>query len=329
MNATGGADANDVGNDVNARGVAFDLPFPLNLPDTTATDYPAVVVPGDVPATLQFILRASGRGAAGMKGVAEGGDPIGRLAYTTVLVAYDVDDYPVVDDWDDIERVERAVEAVNTLLEHYRDLAEQPLVRRVAIKHVMHFKLVEWVPGESEQRVRYYTRASGPVGMNQTERQGALAAALNARLARGTQPDFLRQLYLDVQARMELGEYRQAVVEFAVTFEAWLRRRLVEAYTLAGLSEPDIAEKFVTKRGFDLTVTEVARTCVPAAIGFDFQNHRSWGPWADAKDLRNRIVHGQVREVTMAEALSALDGFSGALEAIQAAMESLPGWPPD
>jgi hypothetical protein len=308
------------------RAVMFDLPFPLELPATTDASTPQITVEGTIPAMVQVVLRPNERIPYRATGFLEGGDPYGRYAYTSVFVRFHVPSSPSAADWDDRELVDHAVAAVNRLLEHYRDIAEQPLIKPVAAKHIAHFKLMEKRPGR-EFSVRHYSCGSGPMYLNVEERQDAFASQLQGRLLLPGPPPFLRSLYLDLKARMEVGDYRQAVVEGAIIFEAWLRRRLVEAFSLLGMPKEQVARQFVNSRGFPKSVTTLATRELRAAIGLDFEASPEFPAWEAARDLRNAIVHGEREDVTLDEARNALDGFLHPIDRVQQAMSRrFPGW---
>lgn len=293
------------------RYVVFDLPFPLRIRDSVAgaEQQTAPFFVGTAPpCEIATLLVMSATGVQGMrgKGELEGGDPYGRWSHTRVQVRFHCLTSSEVRQWEDSVLVARAMSAANTLIAHYRDLGNQPLLRELSMLDVVHFKIVEEF-GQDKSREHWYSTGRQALVFGVNDERRRMEDVLRQRVQAATPVAFLRQLELDVLAHAESGDYRLAVIEMATLFESWLRRYIVIVLAERGHSQADINRRFVRQNGRFMSVTEIARTIVPEVFAFDFLNSQPGRDWQlSVRDLRNELVHGSCETVTKEDATRAL-----------------------
>ena len=133
--------------------------------------------------------------------------------------------------------------------------------------------------------------------------------------------EFVRELYLDMRSRLETEDYRLAVIEASVLFEAWLKGFLAEHLQRQGLAEDEVSNRFLNADGSPKSVTSLARIAVKDVTGFDFAGTAECVRWEqDARDIRNEVVHGRRRVVTQEEAVRAISAVTEANQALRNAV---------
>jgi hypothetical protein len=138
--------------------------------------------------------------------------------------------------------------------------------------------------------------------------------------------EFTRELYLDAQSRLATQDYRLAVIEAEILFEAWLSRYLAEHLARQGTSENDIRVRFKHKNGRPRSVTNLVTAVFKDITGFDFASTPECQRWKDdLRNIRNELVHGERRDVTEVEARRALVAATKANEVLKRGAPLPPG----
>jgi hypothetical protein len=305
--------------------VLFSLPFPVHVPDTvvdgqSASIRPEIYVAGDPPAGIQLILRMRAAGVAIASPMElEGGDPFGRYSTSDVQVRYNLEASPGVAELEHNEVVEQATAAVNRLLEHYRDLANQPLIRRVSAADLGHFTIRYLQGGKGIQDVAHAT-GHGPLRGRSQEEIETLDAQLRGRLQQVDAPALFRELELRAHQLYYERDYRGAVIEAAILFESWLKAFVRQQFALRGLPPDRIEAKLRTNERQYHNAKHVAQVLLKEATGFDFGVTADYTTWRrQVADVRNDLVHGTRHVVTEAEAAACFAAVHNAKEAIMAA----------
>lgn len=298
------------------RVVIFDLPFPLLMGDFEEAG--EIYIAGSPPAGVGIHRRMNERPAIQSPGVLEGGDPYGRVSYSRIQVRFHVPTSPDVGSWEDNELIAVAVARVNRLIEHYRDVFGDPLVRPVSSLHLVHFTMVEESKG-GERQQRAVSRGAGPLRVGLGDEDKARETEIRARLERDEPPTIQRMIELDIRARVSTGEYRLAVVEAATLFESWLRPALEQALMRKGDTPAQVAGRFSRPNGVPRGVRNIVTTVLPVATGYSgFESTPEFADWDAARELRNDLVHGHRLRVTAAEAVGAVDAIFHAIHHLQA-----------
>ena len=144
-------------------------------------------------------------------------------------------------------------------------------------------------------------------------------ASLRKTLDQDIQPSILETLNLEVQDKLDLREWRLAVVESAVLFETYLNTFLRNVYKTKGLTEAQVEDKFHKNDKYKtpLFAFAIAKNLVKDATGYDFESTTEFTSWAtNTKDLRNEIVHGKKFSVTQEEANLSYESVLKAIESI-------------
>ena len=169
---------------------------------------------------------------------------------------------------------------------------------------------------DGEQKQQNYGVGSGPLhGMGGSISE-AEDEALRRAVAIAEPPSLDQTLDANIRDCIDLEDWRLAVIESAVAFEAWvsrfLRRRL-EHDAVA-----DVEQRFLNSRGYPRSITNIAQRMVEEVTGFAFGASAEFTAWAlQVRDLRNELVHGKRFHVTQAEALLAYDTVKLAIAAIK------------
>ncbi|MCW5548698.1 MAG: hypothetical protein KIT44_07010 [Opitutaceae bacterium] len=250
----------------------------------------------------------------------EGGDPFGRYSTSDVQVRFNLETSPRVGGLEHSEVVELATVAVNRLIEHYRDLANQSLIRRVSAADLAHFK-VRYIGDGTSLHDLVYATGHGPLRGRSKEESEALESQLRGRLQHAGAPALFREL--ELRARQLYGErdYRGAVIEAAILFESWLKAIVRRQFALRGLPPDQIEAKLRTKDGQHHKANYFARVLLKEATEYDFCATVEYLAWRQqVADVRNDLVHGTRHDVTEDEATACLKAIHMAKEAIVTAV---------
>jgi hypothetical protein len=198
---------------------------------------PEIYVSGDPPAGVHLIRRMRTGTAIASPLELEGGDPFGRFSTSEAQVRFNLETSPKVAGLEHSELVELATAALNRLIEHYRDLDDQPLIRRVSAADLAHFKIRYLKAGVALNDLEYAT-GHGPLRGRSKDEIEALDTFLRERLQRVDAPDLFRELELRTHQLYRERDYRGAVIEAAILFESWLKAFVRGQFAGRGLS-PD------------------------------------------------------------------------------------------
>ncbi len=129
-----------------------------------------------------------------------------------------------------------------------------------------------------------------------------------------TPPPIFKTLELNILDCLDLRDWRLALIELAVLFEAWVSGFVRDKFRGAGLPDADIDKKFLNSKGLPLSVTAIARDLVAEATRFDFSATAEYANWATSvRDMRNLLVHGKRFDVSEQEAISAQQAVVAAI----------------
>lgn len=233
-----------------------------------------------------------------------------------------------------------AVDFVNKFLANYRAITERYYISYITPAVIQNF-IIHSTYQDGEVRVQTYAtdqsvldipdEASilddavnimdatlhGMGGSISEEKDQLLRNVLEA----GRLPPILMELDLEVQNKLDLREWRLAVLEAAILFETYLNTLLRNTFKKLGLEEEAIENKFLkdVKNGIPLSCTAIAKKLVLEALDFDFEATDEFDAWAlHTRDLRNDIVHGKKFIVTESEARLACDSVKNATELLWA-----------
>lgn len=308
--------------------VLFSLPFPVHVPDTIvdgqfAAARPEIFVSGDPPAGIHLIHRMRTGVAITSLMELEGGDPFGRYSTSDVQVRFNLEASPRVAALEHNKVVELATVAVNRLIEHYRDLANQPVIRRVSAADLAHFK-IRYIKDGALLHVLEYATGHGPMRGRSQEEAEALDSQLRSRLQRVDAPVLFRELELRAHQLYGERDYRGAVIEAAILFESWLKVFVRRQFALRGLPPDQLESKLRNKDGQHHKANHIARVILKEATGYDFGATAEYLAWRrQVADLRNDLVHGTRHDVTGDEANTCLEAVYFAKDAIVSAVGDL------
>jgi hypothetical protein len=241
------------------------------------------------------------------------GDRTGRASFSSVRVMFALANVQEKFHWDMPLFCQQAVRAVNHFLVHYRVITDRPWVGPVTMSLIQEFHLVtEFEDGTTQQQE--YGSGSGPLNGFGGAIPDDVDGQLRKAVAAAAPPTIQSTLDVNIRDCLDLQEWRLALIEAAVLFEAWLYKFVRERYTKNGMAVPIIDRKFRRPDGSPKSITSVAKTLVRDATGFNFGDTAEYGRWeTTVRNPRNDLVHGKRFDVSPKEAH---DAYSAVTEAI-------------
>lgn len=287
--------------------------FPVYLPPEPLAQYYEVAIP-DLTVGLRLLRRVNPHSQTVMMGEVPG-DRTGKASFSSVQVMFDMTgirpehhhNFPLF--------CEISVQAINHFIAHYRVIANRPYINFITMQVVQRFMVTtEYEDGEQKQQ--HYGTGSGPLHGMGGSISDSEDEALRRAVAIAEPPSLDQTLDANIRDCIDLQDWRLAVIEAAVAFEAWvsrfLRRRLEQA------SVTDIEQRFLDSRGYPRSITNIAQRMVEEVTGFAFGTTAEFTAWSlHVRNLRNEVVHGKRFHVTQVEALKAYETIKLAIAAIK------------
>lgn len=300
-----------------AEWVQFEIPYLLQVEDSFEGNESARFhsrVRG-VPAELQFKKEAregeEGERPGMMFGQVEG-DRLGNVSYTKVRVRFNrqlLDALPdeLNDDFEALKEgsptkwlknlngregriIRAAVDQVNQFLEVYRASLGYYWIRGVSPSEVVYF--MRTTVSKNEDTYDHGTMYPGSALTPGTSTIDEKAHnTIEARLDTEHKVPITISLRLDAQDKLDLGEYRLAVITAGTMFEAFLKEGLKDLMAAQGMSDDEIESVFVDDGDYT-SITTLAKETVPKTIHFDFKETDRFEAWdEETRKMRNRVVH--------------------------------------
>jgi hypothetical protein len=134
--------------------------------------------------------------------------------------------------------------------------------------------------------------------------------------------DIIERLDLEVRRRLELQEWRLAIIESAIMFESWIQPIIRNHYLklLGSKSKVDSKLSFRDKddRKHPMPMGDILKSLVEEAFGFSFQLTEEYkGVTTNTITPRNKIVHGTGFHATKQTAIAAYVSARAAINAIR------------
>lgn len=287
---------------------AADGRMPVCLPEADlARSYDVTL--SDVRVKLRTIRRGNPSRPYDQLGESQG-DRLGRFSFSTAEVTIDrsdLNDDPFSNNNPsplDVF-VEIAVRAINHFIEHYRVLAERPYIGPITEITIQSFRIVV----EYNDGSRWPT-GTGHVpggGFELNELADDVDRQLRVRVAHRDPPPIEHTLDADIQDFMAVRDYRRAIIEVAILFEAWITSYLRERLAAGGLDSTAIDQKFSNAKGYPRSITWIAQELLKDTTGFDFAKSTEFEEWrTTVVDKRNDLVHGKSFSASWHEAYTAI-----------------------
>ncbi|HQR53034.1 MAG TPA: hypothetical protein PLZ79_07165 [Burkholderiales bacterium] len=280
----------------------------VHLPQRDLAE-PYEVTLSDIRVQLRTIRRGNPSRPYDQLGESQG-DRLGRFSFSTADVAIcscDLGDDPFSNGNPsplDVF-VEIAVRAVNHFIEHYRVLADRAHIGPVTEVTIQSFRIaVEFDDGN--QWMTGIGHAPGG-GFELNELSHDVDRRLRERVGRSDAPPIELTLEANIQDYMALRDYRRAIIEAAILFEAWITGYLRGRFAMQGLDSAAIDEKFSDDRGYPRSATWIAQNLVKDATGFDFKSAAECADWkVNVVNKRNDLMHGKSFSASWREAYAAV-----------------------
>lgn len=286
--------------------------MPVYLPSGELADHYEVPV-ADTVCALDFLRRVNPHRPTVLMGEVPG-DRTGRASFSTVRVTFDLrgisDEYHE----DMVLFVNLSISAINHFLQHYRVVADRPYVTPVTPEIVQEFHLGTKTT-DGSVRWQEFGTASGALHGFGGSIDEAVERDLRKAVSEPEPPEILQTLEVEIRNYLDLREWRLAVIEAAILFEAYVEQFIRRKFQKKSLSDSQIDDKFTHSSGHPKSITSLAKGTVEEASGFDFKTTTEYDDWeSHVRDLRNELVHAERFDVSEKEARRA---YHSSLNAIQ------------
>lgn len=295
--------------------------IPVFIPSSDVAP-PYFVRTTSLEARLRFIRRVNPHRAMVLMGEVPG-DRTGRASFSTVECYFDIDalgnraaGMPI---W-----AEAALDVVNHFIQHYRVIADRSYIYPVTPSIVQHFDIGTVTEGADTTWQQYATGSGALNGLGGSipEEQDS---QLRAAIANSSPPDVKLILDQQVKSYLDLREWRLAIIETAVLFEAYLTNVLVTYLSQKGLPSGEIRALLHKEDGRPHEVEHLAKSVIRKLTGFDFAQTVEFQRWKeDVLRIRNEVVHGRTFDISKADAERA---FRVSLDAARVINRSVFGVP--
>ena len=285
----------------------------VHLPTIRHPPY-TIALPGGLVVRMCTLRRVNQQRAVKIHGEVPG-DRAGKASFTSVRVMIDLAQVPADLHWHMEHLCGLSVDAANHLIDWYRVVADRPFLRRVTPALVHEFRLITVFDDDStDPPPRLYVTGSGPMQTFGAGLEARIDSQLRTAVAQAEPPPIGAILDADVRSHLEQREWRLAVIQVAVLFEAWLHRFVRARFARKRIPSADIEAKFLRADGVPKSATSIAKSLVKEATGFDFSATAEYRSWEKkVRDLRNDLVHGARFDVTQTEATEACDAAAAAI----------------
>lgn len=205
-----------------------------------------------------------------------------------------------------------ALDVVNHFIQHYRVIANRHYIYPVTPSIIQLFNIGTIANGGEPTWQVFATGSGAMLGFG-----GAIPDEQDRRLRDAVihqePPDMKLVLDQQVHSFLDLQEWRLAIVETAVLFEAFIAS-LLEAYlSQLGRTATEIRALLHKEDGRPHEIEHLAKAVIRRTTGFDFASTSQYQRWKeDVCRKRNDIVHGRRLDFSEAEARQA---FQVALDA--------------
>lgn len=292
----------------------FEIPFLIQVEDSLdGSDNAFQVTKDGITAELRFEKRAETSDIHGGKifGLVEG-ERLGNVSHTVVRVGFAE---PYIDSlgeeyktgYEDIAEGNRqvlssnldtirgkvandAVEWTNLFLEKYRATFGYYWIRRLKPSEIAHFKLT-FVAENGEEYTEGMMYAQDGLTPGSTTLNDEQRTVLQSRLTDQQSVPTTLSLKLDAKDKLDIGEYRLAVLLAGTMFESFLKTSLREVMEAEGRSKEYIENALKNDDGDYKSVVSLAKDC-HKTFHFGLEESDEYEDWYEnTRALRNDVIH--------------------------------------
>lgn len=288
------------------------IPVYVPLESAMGEHYDVTIPQTDLKVTLRLLRRVNPHRSTVLMGESPG-DRTGRASFSSVRVIFEMATVALEHHQNFVPFCNAAVLAINHFIAHYRIVADRPYITSVTTAVIQHFQVTtEFEDGELLQQT-YGASGGAMQGMG-----GSIPAdqdnQLRIAVANATLPDLDKTLDANIRNFLDLKDWRLAVIESAVAFEAWISKHLKQVLRSKNATNDEIASVFKDNKGRPRAINDIAQNQIRKVTGYDFSNAPEYGLWATkVRDLRNDLVHGARFDVSEDEARGAYDAINNAM----------------
>lgn len=292
--------------------------LPVYLPTGDSAKAHVVNLGNNVVVGIQFLRRINQISTRKLFLEIEG-DRTGRVSFSSVRINFDLSLFDPSKYNDTTFFIDTSVDAINKFIAHYKVIANRFYIRPITPSLIHEFYIVTDFSNKEIETHTYYapsSRALHGLGGSITDDEDNI---LREALTNEEEPPLLETLELEINDKLDLREWKLAVIEASVLFETWLSLHVRSLFKAVGHPDEEIDDKFYRNDNnkTPLTAYAIAKNLINEATGYDFENTQEFTDWCTySKDLRNNIVHGKQHSVTRDEAIKCCDSVKLAIEKI-------------
>lgn len=286
------------------REIRFEIPFHIRAPDgfqdLDNLFYPRV---SKFPIGIGFETLSDGQvRVGGMATIRK--DKFGTLVRSRVravfhsefekLIPDDVPDkgiYPAGKWYPDRDGlyIKAAVDALNTLIEIYREETGSFWIRPLEMGDIGEFEIQDYEDGEvvrtKERGVSRGATVIGGYGREDLQ-------TIQRRLEYEDSPNIYQTLHLDIIEKIDQSEFAVSVLLSYILLERWVKNAFVKTVVHRGKTE-EAAKELIMKDEDEFTsLKNILVNCFKHHAGVDFRESGLYSQWEDiVREERNKVVH--------------------------------------
>ncbi|MBM3703404.1 MAG: hypothetical protein FJW63_10585 [Actinobacteria bacterium] len=216
-------------------------PYILNLPEIKVTTPETQIKIPETQVKILFLRHVNPNTEVKVIGELIG-DRNGKISFSSVLVKIDINIVKPEYYWDMNLFLVIALFAINTFIENYRVIADRPYIRPVTAAEIQQFHLRTLFEDGTYQWAQL-KGVSGPLYGFGYSISDDKDKDLRKALLEDNSPSMDKILDVEIRNYLDLNEWRLALIESAVLFEAWLSTYLRQEFKDKGLNESEIKKK--------------------------------------------------------------------------------------
>ena len=195
--------------------------------------------------------------------------------------------------------IDYSVNATNRLIDFYRLTMHKPEIQNIQKSEIVHFLLNDNTS---------ISETKSPLSCGYSQDDLAREEQLKNILLGNRELDILEQLLLDSNQKLNRGHWKLAVLEVSSFFEAWVNHFIRKKLTLNGKGEAYIDQVFLNGNGVPKSIWNLVTKVLKDELSIDLEtsaNEKLQNWKENGKNLRNKIAHGKMVELTKDEAYKA------------------------
>ncbi|QCD64717.1 MULTISPECIES: hypothetical protein [Halomicrobium] len=183
--------------------------------------------------------------------------------------------------------IKSVIMALNKFLQHYRQNTGYHWIRPLVVEDIIRFRI-----RTDERGFRNRSVTGGPLELGaKTGLTENKARQMAEALKNNESANTYLQLHLDVLNKVDLGEFRTAIILSFNLFESWAKNAFVAAKISSENTELEARESIQDDSGQYYAIYNIVTDHYPKA-GVEFEDYCRFDQWYDDfYEIRNKVVH--------------------------------------